>query len=232
MGIEVFNRYEYKYKIKISTANELMNIFNEMLNIDDYCSKYGNYRIVNQYVDTLDNQLIRKSLTKPVYKHKLRIRTYNENPKPDNFVYFEIKKKYRGLVNKRRCKMTYHEAITLIKQKELPEHNSYINEQILKEITYILSDNDYEVKNQIIYDRIAYFDDRKNLRISFDFNVHSDTNLLLDSDYTLMEIKTATAMPLWLVEVLNTYGIYKTSYSKYGTDYLTNLNKQNKTEAK
>ncbi len=226
MGIEVFNRYEYKYKVDLMTAKKLMEVFNDNLNLDAYCEEHGNYKIVNHYVDTLDYQLIRKSITKPLYKHKLRIRTYNENPDVDDFVYFEIKKKYKGLVNKRRCKMTFGEARTLIKEKKLETKNDYINEQILKEIIYILEDNDYEIKNQIIYDRIAYFDDRKNLRISFDFDVHSYDNEILESELTLMEIKTATAMPLWLVKVLNEYEIHKTSFSKYGIDYLKNLEEQ------
>ncbi len=223
MGIEVFNRYEYKYKVDLETAKKLMEVFDQKLNLDAYCEKHGNYKIVNHYVDTIDYQLIRKSITKPVYKHKLRIRTYNENPRDEDFVYFEIKKKFKGLVNKRRCKMTYGEALTLIKDKDLKVKNKYINMQILKEIIYILSDNDYEIKNQIIYNRIAYFDDRKNLRISFDFNVHSHENKILNNTLTLMEIKTATSMPLWLVEVLNEYKIHKTSFSKYGIDYLKNL---------
>ncbi len=226
MGIEVFNRYEYKYKVDLATANKLMEVFNDNLNLDAYCEKHGNYKIVNHYVDTLDYQLIRKSITKPLYKHKLRIRTYNENPSTDDFVYFEIKKKFKGLVNKRRCKMTYGEALSLIKNKKLDTINEYINEQILKEIIYILEDNDYEIKNQIIYDRIAYFDDRKNLRISFDFDVHSYDNEILDKELTLMEIKTATAMPLWLVSVLNENKIHKTSFSKYGIDYIKNLEEQ------
>lgn len=223
MGIEVFNRYEYKYKVDIETAQELMKVFNQNLNLDAYCEQHGNYKIVNHYVDTIDYQLIRKSITKPLYKHKLRIRTYNENPQNNDFVYFEIKKKFKGLVNKRRCKMTYQEAQELIKYKDLKVKNDYINLQILKEIIYILEDNDYEIKNQIIYDRIAYFDDRKNLRISFDFDVHSYDNEILEQNLTLMEIKTATAMPLWLVNVLNEHQIHKTSFSKYGIDYLKNL---------
>ncbi len=227
MGIEVFNRYEYKYKVDIMTARKLMKIFDENLNLDPYCSQYGTYKIVNHYVDSLDYQLIRKSITKPLYKHKLRIRTYNENPDFNDFVYFEIKKKFKGLVNKRRCKMTYGEACILIKEKKLEIKKDYINEQILKEIIYILEDNNYEIKNQIIYDRIAYFDDRKNLRISFDFDIHSYNNQLLDKELTLMEIKTATSMPLWVVKLLNDYKIHKTSFSKYGIDYLKNLKEKN-----
>lgn len=226
MGIEVFNRYEYKYQISQEMADKLIKTYKEKLNFDEYCERNGYYQIVNRYVDTVDNQLIRKSITKPIYKHKLRIRNYTKDVGADDFVYFEIKKKFKGLVNKRRCKMKYKEALYLIEHKELPEINDYINVQILKEIIYILEDGEYEIKNLISYNRIAFFDNRKNLRISFDFDVKSETNQLLDQKMALMEVKTATAMPIWLAELLNENKIYKQSYSKYGIDYIKQLKEQ------
>ena len=35
-----------------------------------------------------------------------------------------------------------------------------------------------------------------------------------------MEVKTADAIPLWLVQLLSREKIYKTSFSKYGTAWL------------
>ena len=43
--------------------------------------------------------------------------------------------------------------------------------------------------------------------------------MLLNEGVWLMEIKCAGAMPMWLVRVLSEKKIYKTSFSKYGTEY-------------
>ena len=66
---------------------------------------YGAYTICNIYYDTGDWRLIRKSLEKPVYKEKLRVRSYGV-PMGDDKVFVELKKKYDGVVYKRRVAMT------------------------------------------------------------------------------------------------------------------------------
>lgn len=66
---------------------------------------YGAYTICNIYYDTGDWRLIRKSLEKPVYKEKLRVRSYGV-PTGDDKVFVELKKKYDGVVYKRRVAMT------------------------------------------------------------------------------------------------------------------------------
>lgn len=226
MAIEVFNRYEFKYQISLATAGELVDIFSQQLNIDNYCQKNGTYKIVNRYIDTENHNLIRKSISKPKYKHKLRIRTYSEIINDEELIFFEIKKKYKGIVNKRRCQMTYQEAKYLMKHKQLPDVKEYTNPQILAELIHILKQDDYKEQTTIIYERLAFFDDTKDLRISFDFDIHSNNRQLLKKNYALMEIKTAGSMPLWLVDLLNQKNIRKQSFSKYGTEFLMQLQEQ------
>lgn len=223
MAIEVFNRFEYKYQIPVALSEELISEFKQRLILDQYCAKHGSYRIVNRYIDTEDHNLIRKSISKPMYKQKLRIRTYNEEIAEDEMIFFEIKKKYDGIVNKRRCKMTYREAKELLRQKKLDVVHDYTNKQILKELTHIIKQENYQEMTTIIYDRIAFFDQSKDLRISFDFNIHSNSHTLLNSNMALMEIKTVGGMPIWLVDLLNKHNIRKKSFSKYGTDFLKTL---------
>lgn len=223
MAIEVFNRLEYKYQISIETSNKLIEVFKQRLFLDKYCEQYGSYRIVNRYIDTASHDLIRKSISKPAYKQKLRIRTYTEKIEEDQLIFFEIKKKYNGIVNKRRCKMTYAEAKTLMQDQKLRTVHDYTNRQILNELTHIIKQNKYQETTTIIYDRIAFFDHSKDLRISFDFNIHSNNHQLLSPKSALMEIKTIGGMPLWLVELLNQHQIRKKSFSKYGTDFLKTL---------
>ncbi len=226
MAIEVFNRFEYKYQIPVALSEQLITEFKQRLFLDKYCEQYGSYRIVNRYIDTEHHNLIRKSISKPAYKQKLRIRTYNETIAEDELIFFEIKKKYDGIVNKRRCQMTYAEAKELMVNKKLTKINDYTNKQILEELTHIIKQDDYQEMTTIIYDRIAFFDQSKDLRISFDFNIHSKNHTLLNSNLALMEIKTVGGMPMWLVDLLNKYNIRKKSFSKYGTDFLKTLEEE------
>ena len=121
----------------------------------------------------------------------------------DSNVFLEIKKKYRGLVNKRRTTLELGEAYDFIETGVKPELQDYMNGQVLNELEYCLNLYDLEPKVYIAYDRLAYFEKgNDDLRISFDTNIRtrrSDLSLesgdhgkrLLNSDVWLMEIKTS-----------------------------------------
>ena len=100
-----FERYEKKYRL---TAEQQRAILQGMA---PYMKKdtYGAYTICNIYYDTPDWRLIRTSLEKPVYKEKLRVRSYGV-PGEDGRVFVELKKKYDGVVYKRRVTMRADEA--------------------------------------------------------------------------------------------------------------------------
>lgn len=65
----------------------------DYMNPDAYNRNGEAYRISNIYYDTENDQLIRASIEKPVYKEKLRLRAYGTPELTDN-VFVEIKKKY------------------------------------------------------------------------------------------------------------------------------------------
>ena len=87
-----FERYEKKYRL---TAEQQRLILEGMR---PYMKKdaYGAYTICNIYYDTDDWRLIRASLEKPVYKEKLRVRSYGV-PEENGRVFVELKKKYERL---------------------------------------------------------------------------------------------------------------------------------------
>ena len=232
MPIEVFNRYEYKYIIDQKTFEKITDALDLHMVVDKYCKNHSLYTIANLYCDTPDDALIRRSLNKPVYKEKLRLRSYgtvNEN----SMFFLEIKKKYKGLVNKRRTQLCPREAYAFIEKGIYPdESRSYINKQVLKEIEYLWERSEcLAPKVYIAYDRLAYFErGNDDLRISFDTNLRArrhdlsfeygdEGEGLIAPGLWVMEIKTSRAMPLWLVELIDELRIYRSSFSKYGTEY-------------
>ena len=130
MAIEIFNRYEHKYKLDTKTFNKVLEIMDEHMELDSHCGEHSLYTIANIYYDTKDNSLIRESLSKPAYKEKLRLRSYGV-PDMDSKVFLEIKKKYRGLVNKRRTTLELGEAYDFIETGVKPELQDYMNGQVL-----------------------------------------------------------------------------------------------------
>lgn len=160
--------------------------------------------IYNVYYDTDNFELIRKSIERPIYKEKLRIRSYDK-PTLDSSVYVELKKKYDHIVYKRREKIAYKYIL----------NNSFlecVETQIDKEIKYF---NDFygglPPKMFLSYEREAYyFKDDKQIRITFDTNIKYRT----ENVNLLPSISDIKLLPnnLVLMEL-------KVPFSKYGTAY-------------
>ncbi len=218
----VFKRTEKKYLLDRQQYNELIEKMRPYVKDDEY----GRYTICNIYYDTDDYSLIRKSLEKPVYKEKLRLRSYGA-AKEGDMVFLEIKKKYDGVVYKRRISLKLEEAEDYLSGKARPADDG----QIAKEIDYFIKHYSPKPKMFIAYDRQAFAGiEDEELRITFDTGIRSREEMLtlrMDSFTTplfedgtvLMELKTGDAMPLWLAHALSDLKIYPTSFSKYGNIY-------------
>jgi hypothetical protein len=227
MAIEVMNRVEKKYIVDTYTCQKLLETIENCTELDSYNKKQDFYTISNLYFDTDDNLLIRRSLSKPKYKEKLRLRSYGVPTEFDR-VYLEVKKKYKGIVNKRRTALELTKAYEFLATGVVTP-KKYMNKQVLSEIEYFIRLYEPKPKLYLAYDRRAYFGEN-GLRITLDTNIRtrrSDLKLengdygekLIDDDLWLIEVKTSGAIPLWLTKLLSEYKVYRTSFSKYGTEY-------------
>lgn len=237
MAIEVFSRYEKKFLLDEKTYRFITDRIGDYMVVDKYNQDKEFYNIANIYYDTPNDALIRASIEKPVYKEKLRLRSYGV-PALSDKVFLEIKKKYKGLVNKRRTKLILSEAYDLTLNGIKPQEAKHINKQVLSEIEYFLSMYDLQPKVYLTYDRRAYFaTDDRDFRVTFDTNIRSRRedvrleagnhgDLLIGNDFWLMEVKSSEAVPLWFTKILSEAEIYPTSFSKYGTEYKKNLIKE------
>lgn len=221
---DVFERIEVKYLLDDMQYVALRKRLEGMARVDSY----GKTSILNIYFDTPDFALIENSLDKPIYKEKLRLRSYGVAADDTN-AFIEIKKKYKGVVYKRRISMPYSEAIDyLVKGKELQNQS-----QISTEIDYMKKHYGELVPAMAIsYDRIAMEGiNDPDLRITFDTNIRWRTDKLslkegnvgkdiLMPGQHLMELKIAGAMSVELARILDELNIRKTSFSKYGRGYI------------
>lgn len=231
MAIEVFNRYEKKYMVDAQKMPALLERLEEHMLPDKHNAGGKLYTIYNIYYDTDDDELIRKSIEKPVYKEKLRLRSY-KLPSLEDSVFVEVKKKYKGLVNKRRTSMTLREAYEFIEKGTLPDTgNSNLNRQVLKELAYFRMFYRLSPKVCICYDRMAFFEKGNgDFRLTFDTNIRArrsnvglengdDGERILPEEKWLMEVKISDSAPVWFTKLTSELELYPATFSKYGTEY-------------
>ncbi|MDO5391406.1 MAG: polyphosphate polymerase domain-containing protein [Eubacteriales bacterium] len=218
-----FKRYELKYLMNRRQKENMLRSMEEHMKLD----RYGRTTIRNIYFDTDTYQLIRRSLEKPAYKEKLRVRSYYP-ASGDTLVFVELKKKYQNVVYKRRLVCPEAEVMKYFcSGMPLPDYS-----QIGNEIRYFWKY--YKTLHPVVflsYEREAYYAlDGSDFRVTFDENIlyrENDLSLgsaiygtfILDEGQTLMEIKTTGGIPLWMSETLTRNHLYKISFSKYGTAY-------------
>ena len=221
----VFKRYELKYMLTLEQKKTILEAMSPYMKLD----QYGRTTIRNVYLDTDNYRLIRRSIEKPAYKEKLRIRSYSQAD-ADSIVFVELKKKYEKVVYKRRLPLCEWDAMAWVCRRSACP----VNTQVSREIDYFI---DFYGKLQptvfLSYEREAYYDrSGGDFRVTFDDNIlsrQSDVSLsspiygvpILPDGKVLMELKCSGGIPLWMVEVLSRERIYKTSFSKYGTAYST-----------
>jgi len=223
MSIEVFERTEKKYLLSEKDYKRLMNKIEDKIEKDKYYKSY----ISNIYYDTDNFDLIVNSIEKPIYKEKVRLRSYN-TPTMNDTVFLEVKKKYKGVVSKRRVQIKLKEFYEYIDNGKFPKD---VNKQIMREIDYCFKRYDLKPKMFLAYDRLSYYDKNdSNFRITFDTNIRSrefdlkiedgsNGNKLFKDKFYLMELKAHEALPMWIVDILSSLKIYPISFSKYGKVY-------------
>lgn len=223
----VFKRYELKYLLTKSQYHSLQEVMQQHMKMDEY----GLHTINNIYFDTPDFLLIRRSLEKPCYKEKLRVRSYG-NTTDTSSVFVEMKKKYQGVVYKRRLVLAQKEAFDfLINGTPLHEET-----QITKELAYFMEH--YHTLSPSIslhYEREAYYGlEDANFRMTFDQNIRVNDHLMtlenereytnvIPKDNILLEVKTNVGLPSWLLHFFSENHIFKTSFSKYGRAYQNHI---------
>lgn len=222
--MDVFRRRELKFLIDSQQRQALQRLLEEKMVPD----KYGRSTICNLYYDTADYRLIRHSIEKPIYKEKLRLRSYGRIA-PGVDVFLEMKKKYKGIVYKRRIRVTQDQAMAFMERRgDLPEDT-----QIARELYYFRDFyKDLEPRVYLSYEREAWYDPQDSgFRMTLDQNIRYrttdldltlpyDGQALLPPELSLLEVKASGGIPMWLTEHLSSQKIHKQSFSKYGTAYM------------
>lgn len=218
--MESFLRSEKKYLLDKHQYQELRKELENYVKAD----KFPSSKVYSIYYDNDDYCLITKSIEKPMFKEKLRIRSYGQL-NDDDTVYVELKKKFDGVVYKKRTTAKYGDAIKNIKDcdfkdvstgNEIKHLISYYGD--LKPKVFIGSNRFYFIGKQDNNLRIT-FDEDITYRIKDVYLNESNYDKKLN-DKCLMEIKVLGTIPLWLSRILDRLHIYSSSFSKVGNVFL------------
>lgn len=220
----IFKRKEKKFLLSKERFEALMDFLDGRIVHD----KYPKTQIRSLYFDTPTRILIRRSLERPVFKEKLRVRTYGDTD-GDIGVFLELKKKYKGVVFKRRIALSYEAAKDYLIDGIRPKED----DQILREIDAFLKQYRELAPSMLIMCRRESFllKEDPSIRITFDSDIlYRETDLdpklpvfgapLLKEGQRLMEIKAPNSIPLWLSKKLSEEQIFSNRFSKYGNAYI------------
>ena len=216
----VFQRHETKYLLSSAQRARLEAILAEHMTPD----AWGRSTICSVYYDTPSGTLARRSMEHPLYKEKIRLRSYGDTVR--STVFLELKKKYDGVVYKRRCELSPERAQGFLTGRAEPRT------QIERELAWSIGRYPGLCPSiYLAYERDAFYDPADHdVRLTLDQNVRfRTTNLsfgrgsfgepLMDESQTLMEVKTGQAMPLWLTQFLSEERLFKSTFSKYSCAY-------------
>ena len=220
----VFKRKEVKYLLTEAQLAALRPALETHMEPD----AFAHSSISNLYYDTPDFRMLRRSQEKPVYKEKLRLRSYGV-PDEETQVFPEIKKKAEGIVYKRRVSMPYGDAIRYLSRRRPCEDG-----QIFQELNWMLiSYGSLAPRIFLSYERDSWKGrEDPSLRLTLDREILWRTEALdlrrgawgeplLEPNQVLMEVKISNAAPLWLAEALSENGIFPVSFSKCGRAFET-----------
>jgi hypothetical protein len=231
----IFKRREIKYIITKEQYTYLRDVFSDYIEPD----VYSEYILQNLYFDTPAWDVIRASIEKPRFKEKMRLRCY-ETPGTETSVFLELKKKYNGIVYKRRAAFPLETLSGQTVREAVADEDS----QIAQELKYYLNRYTVNEKVYISHKRLAFngIEDME-LRLTFDMDLRfrldgldfshpGEGKRIIPDSQVIMEIKTPGGMPLWMVRILNENEIFPASFSKYGrcyTGHILNNNSMNGT---
>ena len=222
-----FERIEKKFWLNVEQYQALLPLFDEKLNHD----RYGESTICNIYYDTPDYTLIRRSIERPLFKEKLRLRSYGI-PEKDDSVFVEIKRKLNGIGYKRRISVPFGEAKKLLRGEPIHCDNPQIEAELLEFIKR------YRPLPMVYltYQRYAMTaKEDPEFRVTIDRNLKyrmseperpSDDGMepiMEDATLVLMEIKALGAIPRWLTDEMSRLKIFQAPFSKIGACYTRHI---------
>ena len=214
-------RNELKY---VCSEGELQIIYARIRHLcrpDPHAGPAGIYNIRSIYFDDLDDRCFFENENGTDPREKFRIRIYNAS---DRRITLECKRKERTMTNKTSCPLT-REQFDLILDGRLPASGT--DSELLRKFCAQQAQTGLEPKVIVAYERTPFVYPAGNVRITFDRNIGSTTDIagffdpylpqrpVMPTGKHVLEVKYDEFLPDFLYEVMNLGSLRQTTFSKY-----------------
>lgn len=214
-------RHEFKYLISYDQMKIIQMRLEKAMKLDSHAEN-GKYTISSLYFDDYDDSCFYEVAAGIDLRKKYRLRYYEHNT---DRIMLECKAKRNNMMLKKACLLDQNEAAKLV-------NGSYLRDvadqnDLKKEMTFMIMAKGYHPKVIVEYERIPYVYESGNVRITFDMNVISSTDvghfldkyakrrLVLPVDTLIMEVKYDEFLPEVIYDCINIGALEQLSISKY-----------------
>ncbi len=225
-------RLECKYLVSEAQALRIREFVRGHLELDEYGARQPDcsYTIHSVYLDSEDLRTYWDTINGNKNRFKLRIRYYTADPQMP--VFFEIKRRVNDAILKQRGGVP-RAAVPLLLAGELPGPEHLANPQprqlvAVQRFCQLLLDLRAGPKAHVSYRREAWLTAHDNsVRVTFDRNVYVapeftprlgvelDDPVRPFGQEVILELKFTGRFPRWFQELVETFGLFRTSAAKY-----------------
>jgi VTC domain-containing protein len=226
------NRFEFKYMVDERKARAIRDYARSFLVHDEYADPKlaYSYSIHSIYLDSQSFSLAQATLQGLKNRFKLRIRFYDD--KPDNPVFFEIKRRLNDVICKERVAV-HRASVQGLLRRRFPERSDLVHftPKAFDTLRHFCSlRNAIEANKGILvsYLREAYVTPHDDsVRLTFDrditsghFDEHLRINRLADRfqprvQGVILELKFTDRFPFWMHDLVREFNLQRCPMAKY-----------------
>jgi hypothetical protein len=227
--ITLSSRFECKYIISPLLVPQIREFIQPFMRPDRFANAIdASYEICSLYLDTDDLQLYQQTVSGEKKRFKLRVRTYSDDPQSP--VFFEVKRRLDGIVQKRRARIDRRRSAALLA--------SGVNGWLRDVTDDVLSDIEYFSVYQrlsgakplirVKYRREAYeprggdparitIDTALQHCITLDDTLSHETGRWVTTpvEGTILELKFTERYPPWFLDLVHLFGLKQQPVPKY-----------------
>lgn len=222
-------RYECKYYLAPAQFEAVMRWIAPYIQPDPFASHHPGYRYLlsSLYLDSPDQRLARMTREGMRNRFKLRIRSYSDAA--DSPIYFEIKRRIDGVIDKTRIRLHRAEALALLEGRLRPSEAAR-GEALhdLETFMGLAEKTGAQPMVRVRYEREAYQATHgEPVRLTFDrqlsyaftstpnFMVHGPGWSFVPTQGIIFEIKFPDYFPFWVDELIHGCQLQRVSIAKY-----------------
>lgn len=214
-------RNELKYVCSEAELRIIESRISPLCVHDRHASPDGIYHIRSVYFDDAQNRCFHENENGTDPREKFRIRIYNAS---DSKITLECKRKERTMTHKDSCPLTkeQYQAIMNGSFSECESSNPLLNK-------FLVLCNETQLRPKVIvaYDRTPFVYGPGNVRITFDRNIGSSTDIarffdphlplrpILPTGTHVLEVKYDEFLPDFLYSLMSLGCLKQTAFSKY-----------------